>query len=325
MFGDGHGEVWVASSTSVSCPVDHAAKPPAIFGMTWRGGLSIRDRDCTRYECVCDGLYDFVTIMSSVDPDSQSFADGQAIGALLVTAVAVAVIWVATKAWRRGPVPTGAVTAEQATALAIRRENIVRGILLAVAAAGLIWAFTYEGEPPAAEAAPVLQAPAVETSSGTTVSPEAERVIDAAPRVGGYRLPSGAEAAEYEQMASAKKPSGRRWFYDGPGEGPVGAVLQINAVEWDAGLAEVKRSHTMTYEMRNVFAGARATEVTAFEAGPWGGRLSCGFVASANGRPIMCAWTDAGTSAQVLLADEESLSEAAEIALRFRSGSEKRG
>ena len=32
---------------------------------------------------------------------------------------------------------------------------------------------------------------------------------------------------------------GRRWFYDGPGEGPMGAVLQINAVEWDAGLERV--------------------------------------------------------------------------------------
>ncbi|MFC8177069.1 hypothetical protein [Streptomyces sp. NPDC057325] len=264
-------------------------------------------------------------IMLSIDPDSQSFADGQAVGTLLVAAVAMAIIWFATKAWRRGPVPTSAVSAEQATALAIRRENIVRGVLLAVAAAGLIRAFTYEGEPPAAEAAPVLQTPAIQTPSATAASPKAERVIDAAPRVGGYRLLSGAEGAEYEKLAAAQKPSGRRWFYDGPGQGPVGAVLQINAVEWDAGLAEAKRSHTMSHEMRSVFAGARATEVTAFEAGPWGGQLSCGFVASANGRPILCAWTDSGTSAQVLLADEENLSQAAETALRFRSGSEKRG
>ncbi|MFC8176880.1 hypothetical protein [Streptomyces sp. NPDC057325] len=79
---------------------------------------------------------------------------------------------------------------------------------------------------------------------------------------------SGAEAAEYEKLPSGQKPSGRRWFYDGPGEDPLGAVPQINAVEWDAGLAEAKRSHTMSHEMRSVFAGARATELTAFEAGP---------------------------------------------------------
>ncbi|MFJ5933950.1 hypothetical protein [Streptomyces sp. NPDC093071] len=263
-------------------------------------------------------------ITSSIDPDSQSFAAGQAIGALLVTAVAVAVIRVTTKAWRRGPVPTGAVTAEQAVALAIRRENIVRGVLPAVAAAGLIRAFSYEGEPPAAEAAPVLQAPAVQAPSGAAASPETERAVDAAPRVGGYRLLSGAEATEYEQMTSGKEPSGERWFHDGPGEGPVGAVLQIGTVEWVAESAEANRSHTMAHEMRNVFAGARATEVAAFEAGPWGGRLSCGSMASATGRPILCAWTDSGTSARVMLADEESLSGAAEIALRFRSGSDKR-
>ncbi|WP_158946332.1 hypothetical protein [Streptomyces griseus] len=259
-------------------------------------------------------------LMSSIDPDSQSFADGQTVGTLLATAIAVAVIWFATKSWRRGPVATSAVAAEQVTALALRRENIVRGVLLVVAALGLIRAFTYEGEPPAAEAAPAAQTP-----SGAAASSEEERVIDAASRVGGYRLLSGAEADKYEQLTSEKKPSGRRWFYDGPGEGPVGAVLQINAIEWDADLAEAKRSHTMTHEMRNVFAGARASEVTAFEAGPWGGRLSCGFMESATGRPILCAWADAGTSAQVLLADEENLSEAAEIALQFRSGSEKRG
>ncbi|MFB7037540.1 MULTISPECIES: hypothetical protein [unclassified Streptomyces] len=152
--------------------------------------------------------------------------------------------------------------------------------------------------------------------TATAEAAEVKRVIDAAPRVGGYRMLSGAEAAEYEQLASGRKPSGKRWFYDGPGESPVGAVLQINAVEWEAKPTEAKRSHTMTYEMRNVFAGARATEVTTFEAGPWGGRLSCGFVASATGRPILCAWTDSGASAQVLPADEESLSPADEVALQ---------
>ncbi|MGW9448749.1 hypothetical protein [Streptomyces sp. NPDC055632] len=68
--------------------------------------------------------------------------------------------------------------------------------------------------------------------------------------------------------------------------------------------------------MRNVFAGARATEVTTLEARPWGGQLSCGFVASATGRPILCAWTDSGTPAQVLPTDEESLSQADEVALQ---------
>ncbi|MGW9448748.1 hypothetical protein [Streptomyces sp. NPDC055632] len=111
---------------------------------------------------------------------------------------------------------------------------------------GLIRAFTYAGEPSAAEATPVIQAPAVQTPSATAEAAEVKRVIDAAPRIGGYRMLSGAEAAEYEQMASGKKPSGKRWFYDGPGESSVGAVLQINAVEWEAKPTEAKRSHTMT-------------------------------------------------------------------------------
>ncbi|OKJ64040.1 hypothetical protein [Streptomyces sp. CB02261] len=264
-------------------------------------------------------------ITLSVDPTSQGFAEGQALGTLLVTAVAMAVVWFTTRAWRRGPVPTSAVgDAERAVTLAIRRGNIIRGVLLAVAAAGLVRAVTYEGEPPAASAAPVVQEPTAVAPSVAAAPSAPGRVIDAAPHVGAYRLLTGAEAAEYEQLMSGKSASGKRWFYDGPGAGPMGAVLQINAVEWDEELAEAKRSDTMTQELRDFFAGARATEVTAFEAGPWGGRLSCGFLASSTGRPVVCAWTDSGTWGNVLLADEKTLPEAAEAALRFRTISEKR-
>ncbi|MGA5069103.1 hypothetical protein ACPB9E_35960 [Streptomyces exfoliatus] len=264
------------------------------------------DRDERAYEHV----YDPGMITLSIDPTSQSFAAGQAIGVLLFTAAAMAVIWFATRRWRRGPVPASAVDAERAVSTAVHRHNIVVGVLLVVAAAGLVRALTYEGDPPTAEAAPAVP----------------ERVIDAAPRVGSYRLLTGEEAAGFEQLgAGKKKPPGKHWFYDGPGTGPVGAVLQINAVEWDAELAAEKRRDTMTQEMRNFFAGAKATEVTAFETGPWGGRLSCGFMASTGGgQPIICAWTDAGTAGSVMLADEKSLPEAAEVALQFRTTSEKR-
>jgi len=282
------------------------------------------DRDSAAMQTVCSDLYDSAMIMSSIDPHSESFADGQAMGVLLVTGIALVVIWVATRTWRRGPKPTGGVTAERAMALAVRRENIVRGVLLVVAVAGLLRAFTYEGEPPAADAAPVVQGSATTDPTATKAPAQLERVIAAAPRVGSYRLITGTQAAEYEQMTSGQATSGKQWFYDGPGQGPVGAVLQINAVEWDAELAATKSSQTMTHELRTFFAGAQATEVKAFEAGPWGGKLSCGFAASTAGRPIVCAWTDSGTWGRVMLTDEQSLARAAELALQFRTESESR-
>ncbi|MFE2009820.1 hypothetical protein [Streptomyces sp. NPDC059491] len=248
-------------------------------------------------------------ITLSVDTTSQSFARGQAVGSLLVTAAVMAAVWFATRGWRRGPVPRSAVAVERAPAIALRRRNVVVGVLLVVGVLGLVRACSYEGEPPTADAAPVGQ----------------ERVIDAAPRVGAYRLLAGEEAAAYEKLASGRKSHGKLWFYDGPGVGPMGAVLQINAVEWDARLAEEKNTDTMAQELRNFFGGAKATDVTGFEAGPWGGRLSCGFLPSnATGRPIVCAWTDGGTTGSVVLGDEQSLPAAAELALRFRTGSEKR-
>ncbi|MGA5044433.1 hypothetical protein [Streptomyces arboris] len=273
---------------------------------------------------VAADIYDSGMITSSVDPGSRSFADGQALGLLLVTAAAMAVIWIATRAWRRGPAPTGALDAEEASALAVRRGNIVRGVLLVTAAAGLVWVFTYKGYGPATEAAPVGREPAVESPSATTGAPEVTRVIDAAPRVGEYRLHTGAEAAEYEQLAPGSPESGERWFYDGPGEGPVGALLQIKAVEGGTGLDGATGSKAMSDELRAFFTGARATEVTAFEAGPWGGQLSCGFAQSDAGRQVVCAWVDSITRGQLGLMDEASLSRGAEIALQFRTASEKR-
>ncbi|MEV7843903.1 MULTISPECIES: hypothetical protein [Streptomyces] len=263
-------------------------------------------------------------ITSSADSGSRSFADGQALGMLLATAAAMAVIWLATRAWRRGPVPTGAVDAEQASALAIRRGNIVRGVVLVTAAAGLVWVFTYKGYGPAAEAAPVGREAVARWPSASAGTPEATRVIDAAPRVGEYRLHTGAEAAEYEQLAPGRPESGERWFYDGPGEGSVGALLQIKAVKRGTGLDGATGSKAMSDELRAFFTGARTTQVTAFEAGPWGGQLSCGFAQSDAGRHVVCAWVDSLTRGQLGLTDEASLSGGAQIALQFRSASEKR-
>ncbi|MFI1815217.1 hypothetical protein ACH414_33260 [Streptomyces sp. NPDC020422] len=245
----------------------------------------------------------------SIDTTSQAYANGQAVGALLITAVVMAVIWFATTSWRSGPVPRSAVEAERAVPSALRRRNIVVGVLLAVAVVGGVRALSYEGEPPSAAATPAVP----------------ERTIDAASNVGAYRLLTGAEAAEFEEMAAGKDGSGKYWFYEGPGEGPIGAVLRVNAVEWDTELAEEKNSDTMSQEMRNFFGGAKATEVTAFEAGPWGGQLSCGFLTpQGGGQPILCAWTDSGTTGSVVLMDETSLPAASKIALQFRTASEKR-
>ncbi|MFE3069119.1 hypothetical protein [Streptomyces sp. NPDC059247] len=243
----------------------------------------------------------------SIDPSSQSYAAGQAIGALLVTAVLMGAVWFLTRTWRQGPVATGGVEAEQVLSTALRRRNIVTGVLLVVAVVGLVRACSYEGEPPSATASPVVM----------------ERFVDAAPQVGAYQLLTGEEIAAYDKAFRA--PQGKRWYYDGPGEGPLGAILQINTAEWDAELAEEKNADTMAQELRNFFAGAKATQVTDFEAGPWGGRLSCGYVtAKTGGRPVVCAWTDSATFGNVLLVDEKGLPEAAESALRFRTASEKR-
>lgn len=256
----------------------------------------------------------------SLDMHSQAFAAGRIAGYLLGVAAIMGLIWFGTRSWRQGPVPVsvpvgvgvGSVggideSGRDRAVVARRRRNIVCGVLLVVAVVGVIRAFdTEQGEPASADAGAEIP----------------ERVVDAAPRVGPYRLLTGEEAAPYEE--AAPKMSGKLWFYDGPGEEPMEAALHINTAEWDEGLAAEKRSRTMGNEMLNFFAGAKATGVTAFDAGPWGGRLSCGFAVNDGQRGVICAWTDRGTLGSLILPEGKSLAEAADLTLKFRTASEKR-
>ncbi|GGS63889.1 hypothetical protein GCM10010222_00060 [Streptomyces tanashiensis] len=276
-------------------------------------------------------------IILAVDPSSESFAQGQAIGTLLVAVLAAALVWRLTRSWRqeapgRGPAPSSPAPLAEAAeadarvtdggadgswARARRRQRIVLGVVAAIVALGVTRALSFEGEPPAARSG-AGSAAVAGAGQGEAVP---DRVVEGPERVGEYRLLAGEDP-----MKGKKRPRGRQWYYDRDGDGAPDLMLGIDAVEWDPSLAAEKGRDTLDQELRNFFAGAKAQDVTPFDAGPWGGKLSCGTLAASGAQPVLCAWTDSGTFGSVLLGGGGGdLAGAAKTALAFRTAAEKRG
>ncbi|MFE7512163.1 hypothetical protein ACFU8I_13230 [Streptomyces sp. NPDC057540] len=275
-------------------------------------------------------------ITLAVDPSSEAFAQGQAIGTLLVAVMAAALVWRLTRSWRRGaphvsaaaaplPLAEAAVAdartvdggADGSWARARRRQWIALGAVAAIVAVGVTKALSYEGQPPAARSGTGSRAVQVTAEPGETVP---ARAIEGPAQVGGYRILAGADP-----LKGRKKPPGRQWFYDRDGDGAPDLMFGVDAVEWDPSLGAQKQGRTLDQELRDFFAGAKAQDVTPFDAGPWGGKLSCGFLGASAQRQTVCAWTDAQTFGSVLFAGDGDLAEAARTTLAFRTAAEKRG
>ncbi|MFI0922344.1 hypothetical protein [Streptomyces sp. NPDC021012] len=276
-------------------------------------------------------------ITLAVDTSSEAYAQGQAVGTLLVALLAAALVWRLTRSWRHeapgprvaaAPLPLAEAALADARvtdggtdgswARARRRKAIALGAVAAIVALGVTRALSYEGRPPAGQSGAGSTGAAVAAAKpGETVR---ARVVEGPDRVGEYRILAGADP-----LKGKKKPRGRQWYYDRDGDGAPDLMLGIDAVEWDPSLFTQKRGETLDQELRNFFAGAKAEDVTAFDAGPWGGKLSCGNLASSGVPTVLCAWTDAETFGSVLVGGDGDLASVAKTALAFRTASEKRG
>ncbi|MEU5438943.1 hypothetical protein AB0G73_37215 [Streptomyces sp. NPDC020719] len=249
----------------------------------------------------------------SVDDTSKSYAAGQVMGVVLVTVAVMFLVWRLSASWRGGDARTG-VEAEPGVR-GRRRRTVVVAVLLAIAVVGGVTAASdYRPEARAAQTRS-----AVTTAAGEGAS--APRTVTAPQEAAGYRLLSGDEA-ERAAAGQDKPPAGKRWYYGKGSDAAVHAVLFADTVEWDAGLGAEKRKYSITQEFRNFFAGARVRGVASFDAGPLGGRLSCGYRDGLTGEIVICAWSDAATFGALTLMDVTELPEAAQKAAALRAAAE---
>lgn len=90
-----------------------------------------------------------------------------------------------------------------------------------------------------------------------------------------------------------------------------------------SGASESKAAKSVSREFRNLFAGAKARDVTRFDPGQHGGGLACGRVSGPDGDRTLCAWRDAVNLVGVREVYETGLTTIARttVALRDAAGS----
>ncbi|MFD7026521.1 hypothetical protein ACFWAR_00590 [Streptomyces sp. NPDC059917] len=261
-------------------------------------------------------------IYLSIDTTSEAYASGRVLGALLLPAVLLLVLWRVTASWRRGKaLPPGVIVDAHTKALRVRRRRTVLAVLGLLGVGAVVnAALQYGPEPRAAETA----APAADRVEADTAATGA-RTITPPAAVDGYRLMTEEESASYReaQAGAARIPGGRSWYYDRDDDGRADSVLHIDTTQWSQKLAAEKQRDSITQEFRNFFAGAKSTDSAEYPAGPLGGRLACGHY---NDNPAMsvCVWSDSDTLGTVLHNGITDLTEAAKTTLDIRNASDQR-
>ncbi|MFE2146865.1 hypothetical protein ACFXA3_34950 [Streptomyces sp. NPDC059456] len=252
-------------------------------------------------------------IVASVDTTSQSYAIGHVVGVLSVAVVAIVLLWRLTRSWRAPSTPAGGDPAGTLREMRKRRLLIAGVTVLIVAGAGAQAAASYDPEPRASEAAA--------TGSGSP-SASASRAVVLPDTFAGFQLMTGdaAQQAEAAVLAGRKKPEGSKFgYYDKDGDGNLDLFVSVNSAEWSPKVRKEKANNSITQEFRDFFAGAKAHDVTPFEAGPYGGRLSCGLSPGPNGDQAVCAWSDATTFGAVRILPQTTLADAASTTLTLRN------
>ena len=256
-------------------------------------------------------------IVVAVDTTSQSFALGQVTGGLFVAAVAIVLLWRFTRGWRAPSTPPGGDPAGTLREERRRRRFIV-GVTVLIALGATVQAATsYDPEPRASETRATTTA--TEGQGPQAGEPPTVVLPDS---FAGFQLMTGAaaERSEAAVLAGRTLPAGTKTgFYDNDGDENLDLLVIVRSAEWDPKIYEEKARHSISQELRGYFAGAKARDVTTFEPGPHGGRLSCGLAQGADGDQAVCAWSDATTFGSVRLARLTTLAEAAQTALTLRN------
>ncbi|MFD9082171.1 hypothetical protein [Streptomyces erythrochromogenes] len=248
-------------------------------------------------------------IVASIDPTSQAFAAGEAIGVMSAAAIAIGALWWLTRSWRTQSTPPGSDPAQAVRAKRKRTWFIAGVTVFIAAAAGVKAAASYDPEPRAVETL---------AADGTEEYP----VIVLPELFDRFRLLTGEDAtrAETEALAGRKLPhSMRTGYYDQDADGSYDLFVLVNSADWDPKVAESKAAKSIEQEFRNYFAGAKARDVTRFDAGQHGGGLGCGHVTGPDGDQTLCVWSDAANLAGVRLVRETDLAAAARTTLALRN------
>ncbi|MGP3683274.1 hypothetical protein ACTVZO_00925 [Streptomyces sp. IBSNAI002] len=253
-------------------------------------------------------------IASSVDTTSQSFALGQVIGLLSVALIGIALLWKLTSTWRAPSTPPGGDPAETARTESQRRLIVIGATVLIAAVAGVQATVAHNPEPRASETTAADPAYAAGGAPRSVTLPDGFDDF--------RRMTGAAEERTAAQLLAGRKqlPGGTKaGFYDRGGDENLEFVVFLRSAEWDPTMHDEKATESISQEFLNFFTGAKARDVTGFDAGPHGGRLSCGLSQGVDGDQAVCAWSDATSFAAVRFVRDADLAGAAKTTLTLRN------
>ncbi|MFI1281028.1 hypothetical protein ACH4U5_09745 [Streptomyces sp. NPDC020858] len=247
------------------------------------------------------------TIDASIDPTSP--AVGEVIGVMSAALVGIVALWLLTRSWRAQSTPPGGEPAQALRGKRKRNLFIVGVSVLIAGLASVQAAASYNPDPRASE---------TRASDGV----DTPHIVILPDAFEDFRVLTGenAQRSETEVLAGRRLPhSVRTGYYDEDADGSLDLFVLVTSADWDPKVAEDKATKSISQEFRNYFTSVKAREVTRFDAGKYGGGLSCGLAAGPDGDQALCAWSDATSFVGLRLVRETNLANAARTTLTLRN------
>ncbi|MFE9451902.1 hypothetical protein [Streptomyces sp. NPDC006739] len=220
-------------------------------------------------------------MLAAADTHSDAYQAGQVLAPFILAAIALVILWTATRKWRR-PQPVENPMAEDIDAAAKlareRTRRVVIGTVVIVVAAMAVAV-------PRIRQSGQYGSAASKGPTNLTITPPAT--------LGSYRLMTGTQADRLSAQIAAKQTEFHTVsFYTTASEPtrPVVEVLSATSTT-DPKLAQELAQHSADYENTSFMAGAHMSDAKIFNPGSAGGRMRCG----SNSAQLLCAWTDSST------------------------------
>ncbi|MGW1169109.1 hypothetical protein [Streptomyces sp. NPDC002550] len=247
-------------------------------------------------------------MLAAVDTHSDAYQAGQVLAPFILAAIALVILWTATRKWRQ-PKPVTIPEDLEATAKLVRertRRVVIGTVVIVVAAVAMAAPYMRKSDD--------FGSAASKGPTNLTVTPPAT--------LSSYRLMTGAQADRLNAQVAGKLPKHYAVVFYTTASKPTQPVLEVfsDTSANDPQLAQELAQYSAAYENTDSMAGARITDAKEFTPGSAGGKMRCG----TNNVELLCSWADSGTIGGLLSSVTSGLNvqQIASLTQEFRAAAE---
>ncbi|MGW3172718.1 hypothetical protein [Streptomyces sp. NPDC001153] len=245
---------------------------------------------------------------AAVDTHSDAYQAGQVLAPFILAAIAIVILWTATRKWRQ-PKPVTIPEDLETTAKLARertRRVVIGTVAIVVAAVAMAVPYMHRSND--------FGSAASEGPTNLTITPPTT--------LGRYRLMTGTQADRLNAQIAGKLPKHYAAVFYTTASKPTQPVVEAfsETSTTDPQLAQELAQYSADYEDINLMAGARITDATVVNPGSVGGKMRCG----RNNVELLCAWADSGTVGGLVsnVTDGLDVQQIASLTQEFRAAAE---